>query len=340
MKANIMSTPDKRPFTVPRSSICVFPQVLQEYELHTLPDLGEHPVVIDLGANCGAFVWFALQRWPGAKALAYEPHPGTFKLLKGNLEDLPVKVVQAAVVHPKTKNTARLFEGKNADTECSLRDDIRWPHVSQDLEHSVEVNLADAADLPPCDVLKVDTEGSEVEILTGYKYLRDVEVLLVEAHAVGGDLNGQVAQIVELADKAGLHPVDVRGTTIRFVRDMAALKVAPPAQASIQSQTAEQVAPEGDWAIVETMGGTWRFGCVTSQNGNELALKPCYEISPSRAFIPVPHPGQGIAMTAMDLTYVWGDGDETVVWCASKRPVSRERAGHLLALRVQQQAGV
>jgi FkbM family methyltransferase len=328
-----MPTPDKRPFTVPRSSICVFPQVLQEYELHTLPDLGEHPVVIDLGANCGAFVWFSLQRWPGAKALAYEPHPGTFKLLKGNLEDLPVKVVQAAVVHPKTKNTARLFEGKNADTECSLRDDIRWPHVSQDLEHSVEVNLADAAELPPCDVLKVDTEGSEVEILTGYKHLCDVEVLLVEAHAVGGDLDGQVKQIVDLADAAGLHAVDVRGTTIRFVRDPGSLKAQTQGGGLLQSV---QPAPEGDWAIVETVGGTWRFGRVVKQDGSELTIEPCYEISPSRAFVPIPHPGQGVTITAMDLTYVWGDGGESTVWCSSKKPITRERAGQLLSLRQQQ----
>ena len=327
--------PDETPFTVPRSALCVFPQVLEEYELHTLPDLAA-PVVIDLGANVGAFSWFALMRWADAKVLAFEPHPVTAETLRKNLKGLPVEVQERAVVYPRTRETARLFEGKNANTECSLRDDVRWPHVSQDLEHSNEVQLFDAAELPPCAVLKVDTEGSEVEILTGYQHLDEVDVLLVEAHAVGGDLKGQMRQIAQLAAQAGLDAVDVRGTTIRFVRHLSAMKSLPrgPVAAILSTKL-----PEGDWYEVETLGGTWRFCRLSGEIGSAgCTLDPCYRIHPTRTVVPHPHPGQGLLMIPVDLAepYVWGDGGAETVWPATMKKLSPERAAVLHDVMMRQ----
>ncbi|MDX1565126.1 MAG: FkbM family methyltransferase [Phycisphaeraceae bacterium] len=49
-----------------------------------LPDGGRwlrRPMVVDVGANVGYFSLYALQRWPGAKVLSFEPMPVNFKLL-------------------------------------------------------------------------------------------------------------------------------------------------------------------------------------------------------------------------------------------------------------------
>lgn len=51
---------DDAPFVCPRSSLCVFPQALYEYDLASLPDI-EKPFILDIGANVGAFCWFALR---------------------------------------------------------------------------------------------------------------------------------------------------------------------------------------------------------------------------------------------------------------------------------------
>src|SRR5208282_3194799 len=112
-------------------------------------------------------------------------------------------------------------EGVNNREECSTHDDVRWPHVSQKLDTWVDVPTIDAAELPPCDVLKVDTEGAEVDILTGFRHLSTVGVLLVEAHPVGGDLQGQIRRITEIAEAAGLRPApSARFGILRFVRDV------------------------------------------------------------------------------------------------------------------------
>lgn len=328
--------PDMHLFSVPRSALCIFPQVLDEYALHTLPDLPAGSVIVDVGANNGAFVWFSLGRYQGSRVHAYEPHPGTFKRLEQNLKGLPVECHECAVVHPKTKDTARLFEGLNADTECSLRDDVKWPHVSQDLSTSTEVRLFDAADLPPCELLKVDTEGSEVEILTGYKFLKDVEILLVEAHAVGGDLAGQIQAICEIALRAGLRIVDRRGTTIRFVRDLGAMRVAPAAAAGQGGEVRLADLPEGEWFEVETAGGTPRLGRLqvmpaemtwTPHQGTYY-FAPCYKMSHQRFLVPIVAPGQAPRVMPADLPHplVWGDGGGEYLAVSAMRPLTLDQA--------------
>jgi FkbM family methyltransferase len=190
-----------------------------EYNLGGLPDFVDPVTVIDAGANVGVFSLEAVKRWPGAVVLAYEPHPAASVELRYNVRNAHIIVRQAALVHPKTSEEVRLYEGLSGTSEASIRDDVRWPHISQRLDEWTMVATVDSRDLPPCDVLKIDTEGSEVPILTGYPHLSQVKVLLVEAHAVGGDLQGEIRRITEIAEAAGLHQQQsVRFDILRFVR--------------------------------------------------------------------------------------------------------------------------
>ncbi|HEY1696514.1 MAG TPA: hypothetical protein VGG39_30340 [Polyangiaceae bacterium] len=75
-----------------------------------------------------------------------------------------------------------------------------------------------ATQLFPCDVLKVDAEGAELEVLGGYEHLGTIAVLLVVTRG-GKDLY----EIERLASNAGLAPAGYHqavegGTTLRFVR--------------------------------------------------------------------------------------------------------------------------
>jgi hypothetical protein len=40
------------------------------------------PVILDIGANIGAFTSWAAKRWPGCVIHAYEPHPGNYAMLE------------------------------------------------------------------------------------------------------------------------------------------------------------------------------------------------------------------------------------------------------------------
>lgn len=316
-------------FKCPPDTLIVFAQVLNEYDFGSLPDL-KAPVVLDIGANVGAFAWAVTQRrYKDARVICYEPHPNTYDLLQDNARNLlaagavSIETHGAAVVHPRKSETVRLYEGKNASTEASIRDDVRWPHVSQDLERWHDVPCIDADALPPCDLMKVDTEGSEVEILTGYKHLAEVKVLLVECHAVGGDLKGQMQKVAELAMGAGLSLVDVRGTTMRFVH----------------SSASKMAIPEGQWWDVHAIGGErWIGICAAVGEGATMKLSHAVRVGPDRLTVPVPVPGGSIARAHLDCTEpsVWiplfldAPRDIEVCW-SSRMPLSFEEASKALA---------
>jgi FkbM family methyltransferase len=193
---------------------------IAEYGLESLPDMGQI-TILDVGANWGTFCRAALKRWPLAMIRAYEPQPQNFARLSAIARPRHGRIVaqQSAVVWPKVSERVRLFAGLS-HTEWSTHDDVRWPEVRQDTSKWIDVHALDASELPPCDVLKIDTEGAEVEILAGYKHLATVTVLLVEAHAVAGDLGHELMQIHTMAADAGLAAKPtLKPNVLRFVRD-------------------------------------------------------------------------------------------------------------------------
>lgn len=194
---------------IPRASLWSVVEVALEYRLYELPSYAE-PVVLDIGANVGIFAINAAQRWPGAKVWSYEPHPVSFRLLGDNTDGLDVMCRQAAVMGDPAPVTTVLHEGARNRLCCSTID-----RGDQDMTPgaALTVPAQPAALLEPCDVLKVDTEGVEVAILTAYPHLRRVKALLVEVHA-----QADVEPIKKLAQDAGLLLVNSVQHTLRFVR--------------------------------------------------------------------------------------------------------------------------
>ena len=194
--------------------------LLADYDLWSLPQwrLGAMPAsprVLDIGANAGLFSLFVGERWPGAHVMAFEPHPETFALLEHNVRGRNVAAHCKAVSDDSAPR--ELHEGATSG-ECSLRSDLKDPLGPRQKDHGPVVDCVDAAELPPCDVLKIDTEGYEVPILRRYRHLARVHVLLAEAHHVDGDRPGELARIRELGEAAGLTLLDVREKTVRMLR--------------------------------------------------------------------------------------------------------------------------
>lgn len=167
------------------------------------------PHVLDVGANVGAFAVWAAREWPGCSIDCYEPHPEHVAMLKENLgihpdgmvagvrgTDATVSIAEVAVVGvdpraapsaivgpkgqavaPSGPITVRLFDpavGMNRGMR-SLR-----PFAGGHAETFTEVRAILAADLPPCDVLKLDVEGCAREILEHYPHLRGCSAVLCE----------------------------------------------------------------------------------------------------------------------------------------------------------------
>ncbi len=311
-----------------------FTLMREEYDLASLPNLNA-PSVLDVGANVGGFIRYACQRWANVKAIAFEPHPETFELLKSNtLSNLEVQCRQVAVVHPKTTETVRLYEGANNREECSIRNDVRWPHVSQKLDTWVDVPTIDATELPPCDVLKVDTEGAEVDILTGYRHLSTVKILLVEAHPVGGDLQGEIRRIIEIAEAAGLRQAaSDRFGILRFVRETVAavpgititgtVKDAPSAAASSVRSVRAQT--HASFRHVLFALGDETLSAATKEASDDLRIDVRVPATPSATrlanLLPV------WRSLPDDEIIVWLDGDDELLPHALERVLDAHRKG-------------
>ena len=153
----------------------MFPHILKifggEYNVgfnHT------NPIILDIGANVGGFAIWASMRWPNSTITCFEPLSKTFDILQQNTRELPnIRIFKVGI---GLKDEDRfLYYGKNNIGEASL---FKTPDQEDDGEI---VSIYSGCKLQPCNIMKIDTEGAEIEILSTYKH--SPEILLIEYHS-------------------------------------------------------------------------------------------------------------------------------------------------------------
>jgi FkbM family methyltransferase len=149
-----------------------------EYDIPTLTfeKLGQPPVILDLGANIGAFTRRALALWPDAKVIAYEPHPVNARFFRLNCPSVELHEVAVVNTRGEPCTQVTLFDGISTG-QASL--DCRG---GQKADEALTVAAMQASSLPECDLLKIDTEGCELPILFGYPHLAGVKAVALEFH--------------------------------------------------------------------------------------------------------------------------------------------------------------
>lgn len=148
---------------------------LGEYDVPFYPR--NPPRIIDLGANCGAFSVWASHRWPGALIDSYEPHPENFKYLVENTKRYPnIEVHNYAIGTPGLRI---LSNGKFNGGEASL-----IPITNNPYPTGQHVEVRSPLFLTRADILKLDVEGSEIEVLRPLiEEGRSFSAILLEFHS-------------------------------------------------------------------------------------------------------------------------------------------------------------
>ena len=173
-----------------RSSEKVFKEVFQQ-KIYDLPIFKSNPVIVDIGSHIGLSVLFFYQKFPRAKIYGYEPNPFLFKVLlenvNHNLNQKNVYLFNKAITSSDRKT--RLFY---LDRLHSSRGSF-YKKNFQELKNRLKIRVSTVkfskiiTVLKNINILKIDTEGTEYELLPSLvKYSDRIEFLIMEVHKYPG----------------------------------------------------------------------------------------------------------------------------------------------------------
>ncbi|HNW23588.1 MAG TPA: FkbM family methyltransferase [Candidatus Dojkabacteria bacterium] len=148
------------------------------------------PYIVDIGSHIGISIIYFKALYPNCKILAFEPNPISFEILKENifnngLED--IQLINKAISSDSPLKDFYIDNSKqNWESNSSFLKNS-WSGKESTKSIKVECTRLDEyiKDIQKIDMLKIDTEGSEYEILNSHKnILNKVKNISVEYHPV------------------------------------------------------------------------------------------------------------------------------------------------------------
>lgn len=143
-----------------------------EVEEYFIPLSFEPGTILDIGANVGAFTRRAHEKWPHAKIFCCEPMPANVLQLRQNAPE-GATIIAAAV--REQSGVDEIFVGDRSVTNGFYQ-------RGRQSSNTLVVECIAAAELPSCELVKIDTEGCEVEILRTLRLDR-TKALFLEHHS-------------------------------------------------------------------------------------------------------------------------------------------------------------
>ena len=148
-----------------------------------------NPVIVDIGANIGAFSVFCIYKNPTATVYAYEPEENNYFLLEENvrMNNLQGSVfVEKKAVSANNKERTLYVVDKSSGKNSLV---INYGHgVTQIVQSLSLAEIFSGARIDMCHLLKLDCEGSEYEIIlnTPKKLFNKIQHIILEFHDVAG----------------------------------------------------------------------------------------------------------------------------------------------------------
>lgn len=171
-------------------SLDIYMELFRERHHGKMPSFlpNKNIVIIDLGANEGYSVLKAKEIAPNSKIIAVEPNPTAFRLLKKNVESNRLKnviLVNKAVTSRNGRISFEIVKGRtevgSVEVYKKFRRKDRLKKITVD---SIKLEeLCKKYKIDKIDLLKIDVEGSEVDILKSSKnILSKVKKAIIEYH--------------------------------------------------------------------------------------------------------------------------------------------------------------
>lgn len=170
-----------RPFS---NDIFIFHEVWEDenYLVEEIATAAENGVVMDIGAHIGFFSLFAIDVLKAKKVIALEPSGENFLLLRQNISNDSLSVEAYPVAVGDDNEQMPLFlSAQNTGGHSLKADHGQGVEQVRSLSPSRAFQLAG---IQGCEVLKMDCEGSELDILTKMPaaLFRSISVIAIEYH--------------------------------------------------------------------------------------------------------------------------------------------------------------
>lgn len=159
------------------------------------------PFIIDIGSHIGVSILYFKSIYPNSEILAFEPNKNSFEILKENilLNDINgVTVINKAIW--KSKGTTDFYIENNSWSSNSSLLPGGWTTKEQQEKTSVQTDtLHSYLNRPSIDMLKIDTEGSELSIIKSHTdILSEIKNICIEYHPMK---NNKLEDILHILSK-------------------------------------------------------------------------------------------------------------------------------------------
>ncbi|KAE8372301.1 S-adenosyl-L-methionine-dependent methyltransferase [Aspergillus bertholletiae] len=207
----------------------IYNEIFQAHE-YDVATLGKAPFIIDVGANIGLFTLYMKEKYPLAKILAFEPAPENFEALNRNLA---FHMVATAVAYPYAlgaeAGSAPLTYFPNVPGNSTLNMEEKKCHIEL-FREKYSVTFADDmfggareivvpvnrlsyfldrfhSEIDVIDLLKIDVEGTEMEVLGGIDDAdwHKVQNIVIEVSNIKGGRD----KVKELLESKGFTVTDM-----------------------------------------------------------------------------------------------------------------------------------
>lgn len=156
-------------------------------------------VVLDVGANVGDYAVYVRRLAPEAQIIAFEPHPSTYRRLGQIAKIHRFEAIDSAASDVVGTVTLYDFPDTDGSTQASLDPDVIHLHggltpVSHQVACTTLDAFAEARRIETISLLKVDTEGFDLNVIRGARrLLAEHRIRLVHFEFIGSNVVRRVA---------------------------------------------------------------------------------------------------------------------------------------------------
>lgn len=142
------------------------------------------PILLDVGANVGKYTLELSRVFPDAKIFSFEPNRNTFEILRENVKDKS-ECINAGLGSEKKIGKIYTYADNITSSHASTYSDVFEVFhaaenvISLDFEMITIDDFCTQQGIEEIDLLKIDTEGNELEVLKGSKRMLTEEKIKI-----------------------------------------------------------------------------------------------------------------------------------------------------------------